>query len=346
MREQLFWSLAFILSLLVYAAKMPVGLKLAWAYFILNSFIVSYWPNYVPSYSNDLSNAIAWSATKYLFQLIMIPVFVLYLLKEKMETPIDIVVRAMILLEACFLISGERGMLMANTYGAGVIACFIPMWFRKRNWDYVGLLLTSLAVIRTHSRTGFLAAGVIGLTYGMSYLYRNRSRMVFITYCGIIGPCLLIGAGLYFNTFMHDPRALMWSHYMDWWIAYASPRFGAGAGSFEWVGLFVDSGWSDMRFYVLHNDWLQVLFEFGTVGLIAVIYVFTWVAWNLRRRTPVLAVWLAFGATALFYYPFHAVIVQLFAAIITTEAIKENEKWNKSTSIQRYQENSNEPLHA
>ena len=122
-----------------------------------------------------------------------------------------------------------------------------------------------------------------------------------------------------------DMRFEMWKNFYNWWIANADPLFGTGMGGFEFIGPTLKTpdivAAQKLGFFVAHNDWLQIGFESGLVGLTLSIIGFVIVAWRLKGKD--LATWLGLGAGMFFYYPSHCWPVQILAVILISRTRKE-----------------------
>lgn len=271
----------------------------------------------------DLQNVLGWNATKNLFQLLVFPAVILTMRAATKDYTLW-ALRIFAVVDALYLIFTKRGLIEANTFDCGVIACLIPLWFPdgKSKWrdDYgvVAIGIIAFASFNIGSRSGFLAMAAIALTYG----FHHARKLKKIYFWGL-GVCFIafsfLGASLYFKTFVRDPRVLMWAHYFDWWLEKINPWIGTGIGGFEWIGLFLPSGFHNYKFYLMHNDWLQTLFETGVIGLTALIVLYAYTLTKLKTLASQSA-WLAIGATMFFYYPMHAFVMQVYGLMLMSEA--------------------------
>jgi hypothetical protein len=92
-------------------------------------------------------------------------------------------------------------------------------------------------------------------------------------------------------------RLHAWIRYMDFWKASGARNMllGVGPGSFAWCSMIVDHFKGEAFFY-MHNDWLQILFEYGWVGLGLAGWVFI-DAFKTSRIRPILLSAAVFGLT-------------------------------------------------
>jgi len=98
---------------------------------------------------------------------------------------------------------------------------------------------------------------------------------------------------------------------------------GAGAGSFEWHGLTHPV--NNTKFVLMHNDYLQIFFEFGApLALLFIIFVFV-VIWRLRNKPHWQISATMYAATMLVYHPMHHVPALILGALIVAESMKTEE---------------------
>lgn len=126
------------------------------------------------------------------------------------------------------------------------------------------------------------------------------------------------------NMFMHsNGRFAQWSYFMDKWShKKVHWIFGSGHGTFgifsanlELADRNVGAWWPWM-----HNDWLQILFESGAVGLILAISIYIkslFCSYRLANNTLFMGI-IMLGICMLLNYPVHLGFGALLCAWITT----------------------------
>lgn len=66
----------------------------------------------------------------------------------------------------------------------------------------------------------------------------------------------------------------------------------------------------------LHNDWLQILFELGFVGLVLSMGVFLGLLWRARRHPEVFALVCGLGVMGLGYHPLRHIVTQVLVVCV------------------------------
>lgn len=218
-----------------------------------------------------------------------------------------------------------------------VIAFTYPIWTRRKFTaensiegigGLLGLGLPILAIFVSRSNMGL---GVLLVAYGAPHLAnirRIRLEHVLKFLCvtvalGIVGAWLM---GAKFG--QTSGRWPVWVATMQWWWTHASHWMGTGAGSYFVLGPNVQKQvlgqLSDWLLW-MHNDWLQVLFEQGVIGLALLLTTF---ACALRATARSHRYWLvsslaAYGATMCGNYPNHLPVPGFFGAFLVVLAFAE-----------------------
>ena len=121
------------------------------------------------------------------------------------------------------------------------------------------------------------------------------------------------------NTFLADTgRFVIWKAGLQWWWDHYSVWIGSGTGTtiVLLTGIQVMTRTTlDNLFLWFHNDWLQILFENGAIGLVLIINLFCWALWESRKLKYFPAI-LCFGAVAFFNYPLHSPLMAALGAIL------------------------------
>lgn len=100
----------------------------------------------------------------------------------------------------------------------------------------------------------------------------------------VLSPIFALVLGVAWWIFPHadNGRFKVWGFMMRFWHERASHWFGFGLGTQELFAPAVQNAHNFMKgswFIWMHNDWLQILFELGIVGLA----LWAWVAWDILR---------------------------------------------------------------
>ena len=328
MQFQIFIGMIFVVILLIYQTKtVPWFIKIIWAYFALFALYTSYYPLFAASFKPDMHNLLCWNAARNLLQLLILPIAVFNLTGRQVKTFI-LFCWGFVIADSIYLMTDPvLGLLEAKTLDACVFAALLPMWFcRKKLWFKLPPIILSLtAIVMLQARTAALMVLVIALVYLNSYLKKRLSRTLHLSI--IAGGLTLIWLTMLacFNSLVTlmskiiaDPRFEMWTEFINWWKNNANFYFGTSLGSFEWIGLTLYPGekMHIFRFYLMHNDWLQILFESGIIGLTLSIIFYCYITFKIRKLEHVLAMWLSLGAMMFLYYPMHVFILQVVGLII------------------------------
>jgi hypothetical protein len=189
-------------------------------------------------------------------------------------------------------------------------------------WFWIPLVLPGIVLV--HSRTALAALG-IGL---FIILFRKNRLYACISFLFIAA----ISAYLYkhsFNLLSIQERLNLYKDTIS-----GITLFGHGVGSFEilypYYATHIDTALARPRFP--HNDWLQLMFEFGVFSL--PIFVFS--ANLLRKRNECTTILWAIGFISLFNFPFHvpvsAFIGCLVAGFVNSSDGSIWDNWNNSRS--------------
>lgn len=122
-------------------------------------------------------------------------------------------------------------------------------------------------------------------------------------------------------------RLKMWATYFDYFNdSGKSIWLGFGPGTFEMVGptiKFKIPGAADYGTAWMHNDWLQILWEYGAiVFFLSVGFYFYLLFRAYNKQTWLFCMVLGYGACMSFYSPLHFMISQLLACTLIVECLK------------------------
>lgn len=150
----------------------------------------------------------------------------------------------------------------------------IPKYFNKRFHVECALFLMGMtAILLTKSSVGLASAGILFLfhfKWGQSIRFmRGRKIWIASVILAIIAACASFA---YLGSDLLDGqgRFYTWARSMSWWVDNANMVTGTGFGTFWAFGPYIQYLQNDMRyglFTFMHNDWLQILFEQGIIGL-------------------------------------------------------------------------------
>jgi hypothetical protein len=205
---------------------------------------------------------------------------------------------------------GWDGLMVApsfNTATCALLLTFVSPWVAA---------LTILTAVTHHGTTALVVIGIHALVYAI----RGRFRWWVLAPV----PVLLLAVAQYHaNSPLLDgsERIQQWIKYMTFWATgdWKQTIFGFGPGSFLWTGMILDE-FKGSLFLCMHNDWLQILWELGIVGIVLAVWVVQCVISNAAKFPRDLAAVLSCCVFACFYHPVRFFPSALIVCIIFLRA--------------------------
>ncbi len=183
--------------------------------------------------------------------------------------------------------------------------------------------------IITKTSTGILGAGVAIGSYYLAckkFTKKSLSISLLVAFCFAGLGYLMQGKVLLDNS----GRFNIWKISMEYWAHTANYWTGLGAGTFQMLGPFIqviyyaEQGVKENAviagFTWLHNDWLQVLFETGIIGLGLVGAIFIRAIFLLRRKPAYFASLVTFGTVAIIQMNIHWFLTACLGAFLVASA--------------------------
>lgn len=225
------------------------------------------------------------------------------------------------------------------------ISCVIPFlitwalgnfsWTKKNVLKVIGLVgVPVFACIASKTSSGVLGVGVGIASFFWS---RNGLKKVYL-YIATGFAAIVAGVGYLMQKgqlFEGSGRYLVWQHSIEFWNSqvynlnapYIPHSIGAGLGSFFMYGPTlqmeesIKNGWNSLDiFFWLHNDWLQVLFETGYIGVLLTIIMFAMAVYKSRHIPTVFASLLTYGAISFIQMPLRHAIFAFFGLFLIAQA--------------------------
>lgn len=242
--------------------------------------------------------------------------------------------------------SVDRGGFFGNaSINACVIAFTYPVLKRQKNRPQCALtaisglfslVLPVLAILL--ARSNMALASIIAALLS-SYIIRFKSFNPRRLILCVGTSATLVFAG---HCFMGDKfgensgRFILWKATMKWWWQHASHWTGTGLGTYFVFGPNVqlfDLHQTTSHMVWMHNDWLQILFEQGFVGitLIAVMTIKSMQAAVLDDRLWIVASMVAYSVTCLGNFPMHLPVPGFFGALLVVIAFDRTSMSMRST---------------
>lgn len=220
------------------------------------------------------------------------------------------------------------GIMLVSTMDACLIAIMYPLILQLSNCYNVYLkwiyrITPVLAVLFTTSSTG-----LGGIVLGLSVLFLNKKSLKLL-----LVPAILFLSALLLNPLLLSDslRFVCWRWSMSWWWHNANHFFGTGIGTYSVLGPIIQiathnqvsitaEGITANYYTMLHNDWLQCLFELGSIGLGLLICLYTHLLYLSRNRPYLLSSIIVYGATATIAMPSKYVITAIVGTLLVREA--------------------------
>lgn len=213
--------------------------------------------------------------------------------------------------DAVYIIFGSgRGLMDAGNFDAAVMACVVPALFtmidKKSYTDWLGIILLCIPIIFIKGESSKACLLIWAAAY---YFSQGRWKIwVPIVAAGIAALVLIPEASNLSN------RELLWSGAIKW--LYGSDRLWSGVGLGGTSAILPLFKSMPYRAYLMHNDYVQILFDTGVLGLLFFLAVVLKTLWGLRRIPNMFASAVAFSALMLTYHPTHFIVPAIYLLII------------------------------
>jgi len=234
--------------------------------------------------------------------------------------------------------SFNRGGVLGN---ASMLACGLAvsypiLYSRLKSMLFTGslfwmaLVIPLIAIVLLGSSMGY---GVLATVLTILFLHRARNA-IFAIVC-IYGGAALTG---YFfigkDFFSSSGRLALWGHALNWQWTEGNMFVGQGIGSapiwlphIQNLNNFDRGSW----FVQMHNDWLQILFEFGVVGLLVTGCIYMMLLYRSIPNRFTCASLMGYGVFMMGNFPLHWPMYAVLGVIIGMAAYLEVEDEVDST---------------
>jgi O-antigen ligase len=202
---------------------------------------------------------------------------------------------------------------------AALLGMLAPVLFFRINRENILILILLFILITFFSGTGTndvalsgILAGLVACGFVLFYRYRKAFYWVlgFLVLSGIL-MVLFIDKDRLGIIFIDNGRFGLWKYY--WNLAWKFFPFGTGLGTVNMI--FTKTEIPSARH--VHLEFLQILFEAGIIGLVAVMYFVHDLAHKVTDSTGLIfkAVLLGFMVNCCFTYPMHLWLPATYATI-------------------------------
>jgi O-antigen ligase len=211
------------------------------------------------------------------------------------------------ILDAILVLFKIPGLFNASSMDACFLALMLPLFIYNR--FYVASVLIAAAILFTKSATPIF----MFVAYGFIVLWYWNKKLLWLSAVPI-----LLGA-IFLKEFLYYPadRLQVWGDVFPKWVSTFNIWLGSGSGTYKVLGpVFQTEGVTTSIFYFTHNEYLQIFFEQGLVGLVLGLWVTG--RYFIRSTNPLSKISLSgFAVCSLTQYPFRfALTAFLFIYVI------------------------------
>ncbi len=204
---------------------------------------------------------------------------------------------------------------------AKVLHSDAPAWSKQNDAIKDGMAaLVVLGAIACALTGASIPAGVLVVTC-IACMISQEGRVTWPIFYGSAALALFVlGVGYALDPvhFFHSTgRFQAWRTIFDWWYSSGKILFGHGTGMGSVV--FYNAARSDMSFgpfYWAHNDYLQILFDNGVVGLASFLIALFYTLKKAFDRPWLFASLSGYAATMLFNFPLHVPVHAIVGAAL------------------------------
>lgn len=207
-----------------------------------------------------------------------------------------------------------------SSMSAGLLVTLFPLSLKCLDFKKWGLFefgylsgITFWAVILSGSSMPYFQITAMIGVYILSFREWAPLKLVAVG-APIATGLLLLGPELYTS----NDRLRFWSEILQWW--YDSGQWFTGLGNGTAQMIFPNK--SPTGYPWAHNDFIQILFENGILGLLSVLYFVWYLFKRSKRHLDLRAAFVSFLVCAFFNMPLHIAPHALFGAFIMWEILQ------------------------
>ena len=320
-------QLVFVLMLLcispyLFKPKVPLFLILGALYSLLSPLLVFQGLN--SPYQDFQVRIDATSAKAFAHNLLVIPLFFLPLTSRRLLIHL---IHLLITANSFWCLFHDYGIFGNYSMDGVAIALVLPSLFAIHTpyiaFDLLKRALPLIALILNPGTTPLLCLGVAAV-YHLIHIKRTP-QAIFLGSLILLAGLVHVGPKELINP---SDRFEKWSLFMSWWWDYGKHLLGTGLGSFEWLGFVIQGQPKHNQFLMMHNEYLQVLFEGGVIGLTLFLTGFVFTLKKSKETHWLFLTWIMAGITFLTQYPLRFMILQTFLVLMLAETWKGKEEQN------------------
>lgn len=208
------------------------------------------------------------------------------------------------------------GVLSNSSMNSSFIALTIPF---LRNPFAISVCLLAIFAAQASVPILVLAAVVSGLIFSTNLL--EKKQKLYALAIAII----LIGSGAYFTPEFTNSsgRYEQWIASLQYFRKNVNPVWGSGNGTYYLLGALISQarGMTVEVWTFAHNDWLEILFSCGYLGLISCLNLFGTMLYFSRAKPALFSSICGLGVFACFNMPAQYVIVAFTATLMIKAAL-------------------------
>lgn len=217
------------------------------------------------------------------------------------------------------------GILSNSGEDATYLGLIIPYIWSQNRWRKC-ILLVGPCILLAHSSTGFALLALQLFLIGAFKIKGRLHKSIYTIIAAVIIPLsgkLILGDKLLNN----DGRYTIWQLTFETFKKFTTHLTmftGFGAGSFSTIMLQLQAK-QIHPFLWAHNDFLQVLFEYGIVGLILTFCLYFTMLWKSRNSGWIMATLLSMFIGAFIQMPLRLMPTALFYALMCRISLRVEE---------------------
>lgn len=317
---------AVLLMSLIYIVKSENKfLSVCLSYLFLSGMVGSFYPEIMNHHFVLNKNVLGLITISSLSTRSVLYVITFYTMVNKINSEKLISILSWVSIVDCIIIIIHRywmdapyGLMLTSCMDAPMIAIMYPLVVSKRNWYIVSPIFISAVFITTS------AVGIGALCVSVFILIYKK-----FDYKYLILPIILFAIAIKFvpGIFNSSGRFPMYIIQMKWWWDNINHAFGSGMGTFYGLGPYVQMATNNMNggntFTFLHSDWLQIIFEFGFVGIFLALSLFITMLFRVRSNYVLLSAIVAYAASMCFCMPMLYPITSIIGILLIKLAFEQ-----------------------
>jgi hypothetical protein len=284
-RYEYYYGLLFVAIFFAWVVARPKYGTIAFgmlAWVLVSALLIAYYPPYTV---DILSLRLRFVSSKSFLVVVTLTWFVASLRKDRVYLLLTFF-EALIVINSVSYVWWKYGLFNAGSMDLAFMAMVYPVILfrpRRKNFAFYIQALTPLACLFVN-RPGSTVYMALALALSVFFIKERKWKILFPMLLGLmaLGYYKSYELGSY-NFFSDSNRIAPWLQMMSWWWENANIWVGTGSGTFQWLGPEIQNAQTDGIFIWMHNEYLQIAFEQGLVGLalaLGLIYFCVRGAWN------------------------------------------------------------------